>query len=133
MPIGEKLDGDHKPMSATEAPHYSHARWEALLARSIEQIRKLADQKGGEYAGDNDRLANFRRNGLRMDLPMEVIWGVYANKHWDAITQYIQDLKNGKVRARMEPLAGRADDLIVYALLFKAMLEERDGSTDSLT
>lgn len=104
---------------------YEHSRYNALVDETVEKIVKLSVEKGGEYAGDRDRLANFRRNGDAMELPMETIWRVYAGKHWDAITQYIVDIQQGKTRPRMESIAGRADDLIVYLLLFKAMVEER--------
>lgn len=106
---------------------YSHERYSALIAQTISRIESLSKLKGGEYSGDTDRLANFRRNGARLGLPMETIWAVYAAKHWDAITQYVQDLQVGVQRERGELIAGRLDDLIVYCVLFKAMLEEREG------
>lgn len=105
---------------------YSHERWAQLLDRSIEQIETLSALKGGEYAGDSDCLANFRRNGQDLELPMEVIWRVYAAKHWDAVGQYIRDLAAGRKRLVLEPISGRVDDLLVYLLLFKAMIEERE-------
>jgi hypothetical protein len=55
---------------------------------------------------------------------MEQVWAVYAAKHWDAINQYVKDMAKGVVRQRMESISGRADDLIVYLILFKAMVEE---------
>jgi len=96
-----------------------------LLAETFETVTKLGKLKGAEYSGDQDRLANFRRNSIDLDLPMEVIWRVYAAKHWDAIGQFIRDLLDGMQRPRMETLDGRCDDLIVYLILFKAMLLER--------
>ena len=105
---------------------FSHERYAQLVVQTVAQIQSLSELKGGEYAGDTDRLANFRRNGERLGLPMETVWGVYAAKHWDAVMQYIQDLNSGKTRTRLEPLAGRLDDIIVYCILFKAMLAERD-------
>lgn len=104
---------------------FSHAQWDVLLARSIEQIQSLATVKGGEYAGDSDRLANFRRNGQALGLPMEVVWSIYYNKHHDAVMQYVKDLSSGTTRKRAEPLSGRVDDMIVYLLLLKAILIER--------
>ena len=101
-----------------------------LLTETIETITELGRKKGGEYAGDHDRLANFRRNGVDLNLPMEVIWRIYAAKHWDAIGQYIRDIMTNTDRQRMETLAGRADDLIVYLILFKAMLIERERVAD---
>lgn len=107
---------------------YSHSRWNEMIERTFDEIRKLATHKGAEYSGDEDRLLNFRRNGRDLDLPQEVIWRIYASKHWDALGQYVRDLQTGKERVRLESIGGRVDDLLVYLLLFKAMLEEREMS-----
>ena len=104
---------------------FSHDKYQEIVESTIENINRLGKLKGGEYAGDTDRLANFRRNGDNLGLPMEVIWAVYAAKHWDAVLQYINDLRTGKERERLEPLSGRLDDIIVYCILFKCMLAER--------
>lgn len=106
---------------------YTHAQYDKLVKATVEQIYKLSKLKGGEYAGDVDRLANFRRNAEALGLNMETIWAVYTGKHWDAIQQYVKDLQEGKTRPRAESITGRADDLIVYAILFKAMVEEREA------
>lgn len=103
---------------------YSHDRWKDLLAKSFAQIEKLATLKGGEYSGDSDRLANFRRNAFDCGLDYRQIWRVYAGKHWDAVGQYVKDLASQKDRVRLESIEGRINDLLVYLLLFKAMLEE---------
>ena len=113
------------PMSSPTPKSFSPDQWSALLSSTIDTITTLAKLKGGEYSGDQDRLANFRRNAQALDLLPEQVWGVYAAKHWDAIMQYIKDLGASTKRKRLEGLSGRADDLIVYLLLFKAMLEER--------
>ncbi len=107
---------------------YAPERYVAMVEATFEELRKLAKLKGGEYSGDDDRLANFRRNGLDLELPMEVIWRIYAAKHWDALGQYIRDLHTGKSRQRLESISGRVDDLLVYLLLFKAMIEERENN-----
>lgn len=103
---------------------YSQDKYEDLIAKTIDNINSLSTLKGGEYAGDIDRLANFRRNAQSLGLLMDQVWAVYAGKHWDAIQQYVQDIATGKTRVRSEPIEGRADDLIVYLILFKAILEE---------
>lgn len=112
-------------------PIYPHARWERLVAEVFLHIKEFGEKKGAEYSGDTDRLLNFRRNGKALDLPMEVIWAVYAAKHWDALIQYIQDIKNNKTRSRLENIEGRVDDLITYLILFRAMLEERNGYVEN--
>lgn len=105
---------------------YSHKKYEELVDDTIYNIKNLSLLKGGEYAGDVDRLANFRRNAANLDLTMEQVWAVYAAKHWDAVMQYVKDVSVGKKRERMESISGRLDDLIVYAILMKAMVDERE-------
>lgn len=115
-------------MTATNpvSPRYSHERYTELVEETVANIKKLSALKGGEYAGDVDRLMNFRRNAIALSLPMESIWAVYCAKHWDAVMQYVQDINSGKDRVRLEPISGRLDDIIVYCILFKAMIEERE-------
>lgn len=115
----------HPLATSSPEPSYSHERYAKLVAETVEQIHSLSKLKGGEYAGDDDRLANFRRNAKALDLPMETVWAIYAAKHWDAVMQYVRDLQHGKERERLEPISGRLDDLIVYAILLKAMIDER--------
>lgn len=110
---------------------FTHDEYDALRSKTFVEIEKLGRLKGAEYAGDVDCLANFRRNGEALGLPMEVIWHTYAAKHFDAITQSIKDQLQGKTRQRLESLEGRADDLIVYLILFKAMLAERNRQPET--
>lgn len=117
-------------MTKIDPRRYSHERFDQLIAETVKEIQKLSSLKGGEYAGDDDRLANFRRNAQALGLPMESIWAVYCAKHWDAVMQYIQDQNTGKTRARLESIEGRVDDIIVYMILFKAMLDENAQSKD---
>jgi len=133
--IHEKLNAAFEPLRAGTPDPFSliapgkrfpHVAWTKLVDQTFDEITKLATLKGGEYSGDVDRLANFRRNGVDCGLPMETVWRVYAGKHWDSITQFVKDLQAGKTRERLESLEGRADDLIVYLILFKAMLMERN-------
>ena len=107
---------------------FTNGQYTALLHSTVENVMKLSKLKGGEYSGDQDRLANFRRNALALGLSMEHVWAVFAGKHWDAIQQFVKDLSVGVERTRAEPIAGRADDLIVYLILFKAMLQERENA-----
>lgn len=121
----ETLSTTHAPVAAVAI--YSHDRWNQMIEEMFDEVRHLAKAKGGEYSGDVDRLLNFRRNAKGFGIPMELVWGIYAAKHWDAVQQYIQDLVNRKERERLEPINGRIKDLIVYLLLLEAMIEERNG------
>jgi len=107
-----------------------HNEFDKLMVRVFADVTNQLRIKGGEYAGDIDRLANFRRNALAMGVPAEVIWGVYAGKHWDSIMQYVNDTAQNKTRTRAEPMIGRAHDLIAYLILFIAMEDEKARQLD---
>lgn len=98
-----------------------------IVDDTFAEVKKLSKLKGNEYSSDVDRLANFRKNGETLGLPQEVIWAVYSNKHHDALMTYIRDVQTGTKRERLEGIEGRIDDLIVYLLLFKGMVKERDA------
>lgn len=106
---------------------YSPQRYKELVDEIFAKVNELAELKGGEYSGDKDRLANFRRNGIAAGVSMETCWFIYVAKHWDAIAQYVKDMNIDKTRQRMEPIEGRALDMIVYLTLFLAMCEERNA------
>lgn len=126
----KQCSGTEQSQPASAEPIYSHSRYAQLLSFVSARIQELSALKGGEYAGDEDRLANFRRNGKALGVPMELIWAVYCNKHLDAIMQYIKDLVAGTARSRAEPIQGRIDDAIVYLILLKAILDERGGENE---
>lgn len=105
--------------------------FDKIVEETCENLKKLAAVKGGEYAADDDRLANFRRNAEALGLQMEQVWAVYAGKHWDAVRNFVKDLGEGRQRPASEPIEGRVDDLIVYLTLFKAILQERRANNES--
>lgn len=105
-------------------PCYDALRFQDLVEKTFENVANLLKYKGGEYAGDGDRLANFRRNAESLGINKETVWAVYFGKHRDSIAQYIKDLNSGRPRVRAEPLGGRVDDMITYLFLLKAMLDE---------
>jgi hypothetical protein len=109
---------------------FSHDEYQGVVSDTVDEINRLGKLKGGEYAGDYDRLANFRRNGQTLGLPMEVVWAIYAAKHWDAVQQFVQDLNTGTKRERAEPIEGRIDDLIVYLILFKCIIKEHQRDNE---
>jgi len=106
--------------------NYDPKRFDHLIDETITSIRNLSTIKGGEYAVvSEDRLSNFRKQAGELGVPMELIWKVYAQKHWDSVSTYVADLVGGRERPRSEPISGRVDDLLVYLILFKAMCDER--------
>lgn len=87
-------------------------------------IQKLLSVKGGEYAGSDDRLANFKRGAFRTGCtPLQVLW-VYLSKHIDSVETFVRDEAEKVTRERSEPIDGRLDDIINYCLLAKALIKE---------
>lgn len=80
--------------------------------------RKNADYSQGEQKGD--RIAAFRRMAKDINLRMEQVWAVFAQKHWGAVMKFIKD---GKVES--EPIGERVNDLINYFVLLGAILDDR--------
>jgi hypothetical protein len=96
----------------------------ALVSATVKSTADLLVVKGGEYAGDGDRLANFKRGAaLTGCTPLQVAF-IYASKHYDGIASFVKTSAAGTPRPSSEPIEGRFDDLINYCLLMKALVVE---------
>jgi len=89
-------------------------------------LENLLLVKGGEYAGSEDRLANFKRGASLTGVKPLTVLFIYLAKHYDAVSTYVRDMQTGCTRPRSESIEGRLDDLINYCLLAKAIIRE-DG------
>lgn len=98
-----------------------------VVDETVKATAGLLVVKGGEYANDADRLANFKRgSALTGATPLQVAF-IYASKHYDGIASYVRTAAQGQPRASSEPIEGRFDDLINYCILMKALI--REGET----
>lgn len=99
-----------------------------LFTSTMKTLEGLLIVKGGEYAGSDDRLANFKRGAnLTGTTPLQVAF-IYASKHYDAVATYVRDTATGTQRERSESIDGRLDDLMNYCLLMKALVVEARNS-----
>lgn len=91
-----------------------------IAEETFKSAQSLLVVKGGEYAGTEDRLSNFKRGAaLTGTTPLQVAF-IYASKHYDSIASFVRD----PGRPSSEPIAGRFDDLINYCILMKALVVE---------
>jgi hypothetical protein len=97
--------------------------FDAVSDKIIEEVRKMRDTKGKEYAGTKDRFDNFNRLAARTGVPREIVWQVYFTKHIDALESF---LRTGEVSSN-EPIEGRIVDCITYLLLLAGMLKENNS------
>lgn len=100
-----------------------------LRAKTVEDIFKINDTKGADYAGDEDALGNFKDAARMLGISPEQVWAVYAHKHISAIMSFCQ-----KGQVESEPIEGRIHDVMVYCVLLLGLIEDRkrDEQDDNL-
>jgi hypothetical protein len=88
----------------------------------LKQILQTRDDGQKEYARNIDNVFdNFERVGKYIDIDREQVLMVYLLKHIDGIMAYI----NGHESQR-EGVEGRITDAIVYLLLLRGMVEDKN-------
>ena len=89
-----------------------------------EEIMALRDAGQKEYAHDDSSpFANFERGAEDMGIDRKQVLWIYAMKHKDGIAGFLK----GHTSQR-EDVRGRINDLIVYLLLMKCMINEEVGN-----
>lgn len=94
--------------------------FDKLQLQLFDDILKIAKTKGVEYASSEDRLANFKRLGVELDIPATKIGYIFFKKHLDSICTY---LKDGKEHSE-ESIRGRFLDAINYLTLIYGLIVE---------
>lgn len=114
-----------------------------VIEDTLASTSALLISKGAEYASDNDRLDNFKKNATLLGLSPLQVWSVYAFKHVDAIQSYMRKVHAQYNRNEAlyddlamkdalllvdyklsEPIEGRFHDAINYLFLGLAILHE---------
>ena len=85
----------------------------------VSEMRDLLNNKGREYAGDDDALNNFKTGTDIGITPLQKSW-VFTEKHISSIKSYI---KNGK-EFSSEPIEGRILDAMNYLFLISCLVKE---------
>jgi len=110
----------------TNSLRYTQATLADEFARIFEiEIMALRNAGQKEYAHDDSSpFANFERGAKDMGIDRKQVLWVYAMKHKDGIAAHLK----GQVSQR-EDVRGRVNDLIVYLLLLRGILNEEAGNT----
>lgn len=96
-----------------------------ILEPTHRDLLELCRTKGVEYAGTEDKLANFKKTAVECGLdPMQVLY-IFMNKHYNAIQSYI---RNKKVFS--EPIVGRIRDCQLYLALLEGLVLEENEKLD---
>lgn len=99
--------------------------FEILQKQLFTDIEKIGAGKGKEYASSDDRLANFKRLALELELSPEKVAYIYFKKHLDSIQTY---LKVGHELSE-ESIRGRFLDAINYLTLIYGLIVESKKNT----
>ena len=103
----------------------------SILDETLKSLRSLSLSKGREYANsDEDSLSNFKRLGKQLGLPPEAVNLVFLTKHIDSISSYIRGLQGQGNYTSSEPIEGRIDDAILYLILLKSLVFERENTSN---
>lgn len=89
----------------------------------------IMEDKQPAYTGENeDVLSNFKNMADRFGIDPLVAWGIYFNKHVDAINSFI---KNPELHQGGEPISSRFADIINYCALGMALVKEQKHASES--
>ena len=109
----------------------NNERFELECTKLLDDATKnIMKSKGREYAGDGDRLANFKRGSINVGVNPETVLYIYMQKHFDSLTTFIRDLERANwlctvTEKLSEPIQERMKDLVNYLLLLNGLIIER--------
>jgi len=94
----------------------------ASAEKNLTEIIELLKKKGKEYS-NGDTFSNFKAasGGLSFHKKPEMVAWEYMVKH----LQSVKDIISGDVPSSKEILDEKFNDIIVYSLLIKGMLQEK--------
>lgn len=90
----------------------------------VAEIQHIFVTKGSDYAGDDDRLNNFKSIALRLGISPVKVAGVYLYKHLDAMETWF---RTGKLKG--EPIESKIVDIIAYLMLLQGLNLEQDNDS----
>ena len=99
----------------------NHQTFKNIIDQTFATMHNLTASKGVEYANSDDQLANFKRLSGELGLSPEAVNLVFLTKHIDSIKNFVRS--GGK--SESEPIFGRIDDAILYLILLKSIITEK--------
>lgn len=99
----------------------NHQTFKSIIDQTFATMHNLTASKGVEYANSDDQLANFKRLSGELGLSPEAVNLVFLTKHIDSIKNFVRS--GGK--SESEPIFGRIDDAILYLILLKSIITEK--------
>lgn len=89
----------------------------------LKEAASTAYAKGKAYSGEDDSLANFKRNAERLGATKYQILAIYLNKHLDSIMNAIKENPEFPVDST-EGMRGRIIDAVNYLTILWSLIQE---------
>lgn len=89
------------------------------MSRVFAECDSLRQAGQKEYARNSNGLSNFDNLAEELQLDRKQILWIFLKKHYDGVLSYI----NG-YQSQREDVRGRINDMIVYLVLLRAMIED---------
>jgi hypothetical protein len=102
-----------------------------LMREELESLVAMNENKGRDYAGEDDALGFFKAMAAEAGLAEEQVWAALARKHWAAILAFIRHARDDGY-APSEEVRGRILDLILYLFLLLALEREPAAGEDDV-
>jgi len=96
----------------------NHKEYNELRKKILENCQDIMNQKQPEYTNNNqDVLHNFKSTAKRLNIKPTEVWGVFLDKHIQAILTHAGNDNINKA----EPIESRYSDAINYLFLGYAL------------
>lgn len=101
------------------------SNFELIAERRLALCLKTLQKKAEEYAGEVDRLENFKRAGVLQDVePETALVGMWA-KHVVSVVDIVEKLEMYMAEPAAELVEEKITDVINYMILLEALFAER--------
>jgi len=79
--------------------------FDLMVNDTIAKTAALLIAKGAEYAGDADRMSNFKNNAAKQGVTPLQIWKQYYGKHIDSIDTYFSRVHDAAIKLALDRAA----------------------------
>lgn len=95
------------------------ANFNFVINEQVKRCHSVLEEKGKEYALDNDRLGHFKTAAAEQEItPKQALWGM-ASKHFTSLSRMCKTGSENK-----DLWLEKITDSINYLLLLRALIEE---------
>jgi hypothetical protein len=103
----------------------NNEQFDKIVEERCNKIKQVLSIKAKEYARNDDRLHNFVRAGVIMNMSKERALHGFLMKHFISYLDILEDIDNGKIPSN-EMIDEKLGDIINYFILMEASIKERN-------